>query len=245
VLREVYSPDANPESTSVDGRVGHNSTSAVWATVHDATDGTFADDSTATQVTAVASGLSGGNFYIMRPFYLFDTSTLSGKSVTAATLRIYVAAKEDSDNDGDDWVNVVQSSPASNTALTTADYDQCGSVSNPTEGATRQDITGISTSAYLSFDLNATGLGWINTGGVTKLGLREGHDAINSAYAGANGTFNLIDSYMSEQAGVLVPVLYVDYSATSVKTWNGLANASIKTVNGLARASAKTIKGVT
>jgi len=109
------------------------------------------------------------------------------------------------DNDGDDFITVVQTSQADTASLTTADYDQCGAISNPTEGATRIDIGSITIGAYNSWTLNATGLGWISKTGYTFLGLREGHDAINSAitfginrvkFAGSEATGTANDPYL-------------------------------------------------
>jgi len=177
----VY-PDPDPETTTVDGEVNHN---GLFATAQPATDGIAAQPSDTTM------RVRGGASLICRLFMLFDTSALGASATSISgvlSLRPNGAgSKSNGDDDGDDWLNVVQSNPASNTNLTTADYDQCGSaISNPTEGATRIDFGSIVETAYNDWTLNGTGNGWINSTGVTKLGLREGHDCINSAAASTN-----------------------------------------------------------
>lgn len=175
-------PDPDPETTTVDGTVLYSS-NPTWATVRGASTGTSASDNGTNN-----SIRTGSAFDCYRAFCLFATSALTAAAtITTATASIFPLTKTNSDNDGDDWINVLQSSPASNTALATTDYPNVGdALTNPTEGSTRADISGITTGAYLDFALNATGIGWVSKTGVTKLGYREGHDCIDSAPAGAN-----------------------------------------------------------
>jgi hypothetical protein len=208
----TFYPDASPESTSVDG-FAFNAANANWNTAHDATSGSANDAGTA--MYASSGKNSAGNFVIYRMFLLFDTSALPDDDViSSATLSTYINYAVNGDNDGDDWVNVVQSSPASNTALVGADFDNCGAVDNPTEGATRHDITGISSSAYLDFALNATGISWIAKTGVSKFGIREGHDALDIPYAGSNSSFNEIGVASADYAGTTRdPKLVIEHAA--------------------------------
>ena len=205
-------PDPNPETTTVDGFCYHNPVTAVWATSHDATASTNAYDNLGAVVIGCSMFTASNIVRFERFFALFSTGALgSGASVTAATLSVYPTSKSNGDNDGDDWLNVVQSSPASNTAITTADFNQCGAVSNPTEGATRIDLGLISTGAYCDWTLDATGRGWISTTGITKLGLREGHDCLNSAIA--DNTTNTIDANDADAAGTSTdPKLTITYT---------------------------------
>lgn len=112
-------------------------------------------------------------FYIYRGFLPFDTAFLPyGASISSATLNTYVTAKTNTDNDGSDYLTVLQSSQADEYSLVNNDYSLCGNtITNPTEGidaGQRKDITSISTSAYLSFTLNSTGRGWIKKKGETS-----------------------------------------------------------------------------
>ena len=192
---------------------------ATWATVHDASSGDTANYTSAS--LGVYSGKDGSAKYdFARVFLPFDTSALPDTdSISTAVMSAYAVSKTDGDNDAEGYITLVQTTQASNTSLVLGDFDQCGSISNPTEGIAtgeRKDITGISTSAYLDFTLDATGIGWINNTGVTKLGVREGHDTTNTVYAGANGTYNFVSFYMSEQAGTTQdPKLVVEHAAAA------------------------------
>jgi hypothetical protein len=169
----------NYSPTAGDGDVQKNYPS--WDTVHDASIGTSGYVAEYIQI----GSLYVGNYLLIRGFLPIDTSGIDDSStITSALLYLYALSLGDTDNDGDDWINVVQTSQASTDELVNDDYDQCGAIDNPTEGATRIDLGGITTSAYNSWTLNSTGIGWIDKVGVTKLGLREGHDAIDSVVAG-------------------------------------------------------------
>ena len=173
-------PDPFPETTTTDGYVSNSN--AVWATARAAATGNNSSYSASVAYVRTAST------DIYRGFLLFSTSSLtSGATVTAGTLSIVPNSTANFDNDGDDWVNVFSSNPASNTALANGDFPQVGNaLDNPTEGSTRVDISGVSTGAYLNFALNASGLTWISQTGVSKFGLREGHDCIASLPASNN-----------------------------------------------------------
>ncbi len=189
----AFSPNADPETTSVDGDVVNQTQHGTsFSAVHDASSSNYAFPSDVNGNGAMTyAHYNNGNpiRQIARAFFLFNTSALgTGVTVSSATLSLYAVSKSTSQgtNDSYAWVNVVQSSPASNTDLVVGDFSQCGAISNPTEGSTRIGITtgissapAISLNAYNDFPLNATGLGWVSLTGVTKLGLREGHDILN------------------------------------------------------------------
>ena len=156
-----------------------------WDTAHDATDGASVNFTSAALLSPRASDFGGGTQYIMNRLFLpIDTSGIADTdTITAATLNIFVNSIGNGDNDGDDFIVVLQASQASPTELVNADYDQCGSVDSPTEGSDRLDISSLTTSAYNSWTLNATGLGWISKTGTTLLCQREGHDVLDSPTA--------------------------------------------------------------
>jgi len=168
-----------------DGYVSNSSTS--WDSAHDSLTGVADYTGDFGDVYANYATVPSTSFLIDRAFFPVLTSGIDdGASITAALLYLFVpdGFVLNGDNDGDDWVNVVGETSQANTAsLTAEDFDQCGAVDNPTEGATRVDLGSISTSAYNSWTLNATGRGWISKTGITKLGLREGHDCIDSPIA--------------------------------------------------------------
>lgn len=180
-----------------------------WDTAHDYTSGTAYY--TFAQQWAGTRHYSSGNKVFERQFYPVDTSALGAVTISDASLFAYFSSKYDQDNDTEAYFNVVQTTQASNTSLTGTDLDECGAVDNPTVGATEIDITSISTSGYTEFVLNATGQGWIDGSGYTKLGIREGHDAEDSPQ-GSN-TLNLVLAEQSEQTGTSKdPYLEVTYT---------------------------------
>src|SRR3989344_239138 len=121
-------------------------------------------------------------------------------AISSATLSVYVLNTDDGDNDGIDYGTVVTVTPASNTAIVAGDYDQVGSTEQVDSGQ-RKDITSISTSAYLDFTLNATGQGNVSKTGVSKFGLREGHDITNTAYDGNTNNSNRINFSAADETG--------------------------------------------
>jgi len=240
-------------SGSGDGYSAVWESTSSWATIHAATTG---NDTSAGDVSAYAGfcqhQTSGSKTSILRAFYPFDTSSIPDTDViSSATLTLYsTGTLANGDNDGDNFIAIVQTSQASNTTLANGDYDTCGDAeTNPTEGATRISLNSWSNGAGNAnvFTLNATGIGWISKTGYTKLGAREGHDVKNNQIA--NNTSSGAAVYLSETSGTSTdPTLTVTHAAptlSNLKTWNGIAKASVKTRNGVAIASIKTANGIT
>lgn len=209
-------PDENVETSTVDGSVSLGGTSATWATVRDAVNGSSADDSGTTALPLV--GKNGiGQFEIRRTFVLFNTSSLTASSsISDATLSLFGdGTGANNDNDGDDFFCIVTSSPASNIALVVGDYDQVGSTEQHDTGQ-RKDYSVVQ-NAYNDFTFNATGIGNISKTSISKYGVREGHDVLNNAYAGASNSYNWRSFYMAEQTGTTNdPKLVVTYTAAFI-----------------------------
>jgi len=174
-------------STPGDGYTNSSSTSS-WDVAHDATIGSGGYHTYT--YSEVGVEYYSSNYRIYRSFVPFDTSALPDSAViTDVALKVRVNSRANNDNDGDDWLTVVQTTQSSPLGLTADDYDQVGSVNNPIEGidiAERKDLSAITTGQYLTFALNATGRSWISKTGYTKLGLREGHDAVDSPVSGSD-----------------------------------------------------------
>ena len=239
-----------------DGSVVCEQSSSTWDNVHDESGATgVAAFYTPTTRNEFAGSVKTSDtaFRIGRGFMPFDTSALgTGITVTAATLSIYIIAKDDDDNDGDDWINIVQSTQASTDELVVGDYDACGAVDDPPEGATRIDITALTTGDYEVWTLNATGRGWIGLGGVSKFGVREGHDALDnvlalngrciidarlSAYEGTDSDPKLIITYTPAEYIFTVDVGGFTLTGVIVgftKGWNCIASVGSFTLTGIA-----------
>ena len=170
---------------------------------------------------AVGTAKSPTLYYIYRSLLPFDTSSIpDSATITSATLSAYVASKMNYDNDGDDFITLVQSTQASSTALATTDYARTGATNNPTEGVDstgRKDITSITANAWLTFTLNTTGQGFVSKTGSTLLALREGHDVIDSLFVSTSTTASQ-QSYVTFHCVYRTtydPLLTVTYTETS------------------------------
>jgi hypothetical protein len=235
-LTSTFYPDPDVESTSVDGDVydyeggafGTSLSNACNVALGQARSGVspFPEDNLT--ITIVASLTVNGAFdspglwtcdgEVAQVFTLFDTSSLpDSASISSATLSLYVVSKINSANDGGDTVNIVSSNPASNVALASGDFNIVGT----TLFATAVDITSMSTSAYTTFTLNSSGKAAITATGVSKFGVREGHD-IGALNMTANSE-NSVTFSTAEQTGTSQdPKLDVTYTVVdtfSVGQW--------------------------
>lgn len=171
-VEDTFNPDANPESTSVDGTAGRD-TAGTWAAVRDGA-GTLADD-LIRLITRLSSG--GTNWArIDRGVTLFDTSSIpDGDDISAANEQLFPAVITDNFNQN---MDIVVCAPASNTALVTGDYN----IANwtMTAQATALDVTNLTLNAYNTWTLNSTGIGNISKTGITKFGTVMSGDMTNT-----------------------------------------------------------------
>ena len=175
-----------------------------WDTAHDAATGAGVGDSGTN--APIGMGKDGNaKHYIYRGFFPVDTSGITdGATISAAVYYAHGESKSNGDNDGTDWIAIIQTTQPSTSGLTTADYDLCGAVDNPTEAhdaGARIDISSATTGGYNSWAFNATGIGWISDSGFTKLGMREGHDITDDPYAGGSSTVHRVTFSTSEFSG--------------------------------------------
>ena len=170
-LRKAVYPVRTDDTTSYytgagDGHV--YKTNAVWDTAHDAVTGTAANP-TYSYGRAV-SRISGGDHYIFRLFCPVGTTGLPDSAeISDATFNL--ECNNITDSYGTQNYALVQTTQASPTTLISEDFNQCGAVDAPTEGAPRVVITA---TGLKTWTLDATGRGWIDKTGYTKLGIRSG-----------------------------------------------------------------------
>jgi len=209
----VY-PDANPESTTVDGNVSQAysaGTGQSWSTIRGLTDGnTVADDQAINNLIQIKAD-TGSNTYqtLTRSFFLFDTSPITAYAVvTAATLSLY-GYNQDNALGASATVAIVSSSPASDTGLANADFDQVGS----TDFATRVAYADFNIGSYEDFALNAAGIANISGSGISKFGVREGaYDLDNTTPPWVSASRVSINIYWADETGTTSdPKLVVTY----------------------------------
>jgi len=193
-----------------DGMI-YKESSLSWNSAHDASIGDNVGNFDETIIAR--SSYSAGWYRITRGFLPFNTSLLPDDvEISSASLNLYVSDNYYDDNDSDAFITVVQTSQASISGLILDDFDQCGAITNPTEGATRKRIENFTTYQYNSLNLNTTGISWINKTGWTKLGVREGHDVLNHSIEEVNPTKNLIVARYAEYDGIVFdPYLEITY----------------------------------
>jgi len=180
-----------------DGFTKHDNAS--WDTAHDATSANFSDYTS--ELIDVKSEYTD-KYWVNRGFFPVDTSVLPDDAIVlGATFQVFFSSVRDDDNDGNDYLNIVQTSQASPLSIVNGDHDQCGAVNSPTVGSTNVDISGLSAGGSHTFTLNATGLGWISRTGYTMLGMREGHDIADNSVATSTNTITGVRIFSSERAG--------------------------------------------
>jgi len=215
----TFYPDPNVEVTTVDGQSASERTGgANWTTSRNLATGGSANDS-GVQLNAHVGRESGaGEYNIFRNFILFDTSSLTASvTISAASVSLTSAGStQNNDNDGNDFGAICASSPASNTAITTADYDQITFIEqhDPSE---RKDWSTMNTAGTVgTWNFNSTGIGNISKTGVSKFSFLEGHDVLNDAYAGSINSSNNINVHSADRSGTADdPYLSVTYTVPS------------------------------
>lgn len=210
----VY-PDANPESTSVDGRVTRNvvGLSEPFATIRGGAGNEVSDIATTIEVQ-LYDGTTGVNWEVIdRSITLVDTSALGASaSVSAATFSIFGSAKEDTMSQS---VNVVKATPASNTALVASDYN-IANWDMTQQSDSPITIAAYSIVAYNDFPLNATGIGNISKTGISKFGIAISADYTNTEPIITHPINAYATAYAADQLGTANdPKLVVTYTVPS------------------------------
>lgn len=193
--------------TGGDGTV--RNCNANWTTARDAATGDYSEN--ALTDDWVWLGDFEATYCIAVGFLPFDTSALPDTdTISSATLTVTQANNA---GEGDRSASIIQSTQASNTLISTADYDQRGGLSSISEGTdTRQTLNSANTA--FNFTLNATGIGWISKTGYSKFGLRGAKDIDNSTPTARNYTRI---NYADQTGTASDPTLVVVHAAAAVE----------------------------
>jgi len=168
---DTFTPDPNPEVTSVDGDVTRGGPGEAWNTIQGAATGVAAA-SNAGDIESGWGTAGGANTWgmLVRGFLLFDTSVIPDTAtVISATVRVFGTTKQDERPWGDLTWNVYSSGPATNTTLVIADYNKVGT----TPFATPITYAAYDDGGWNTFTLNAAGLAAIDVASITRFGTRE------------------------------------------------------------------------
>ncbi len=208
---DTFYPDANPESTSVDGYVARGSVDETFSTLRSGAGTGFQDSNTPIWVQIQSSVTTNQWAAVNRMIILFDTATLSDTdTIDSATFSLYVVSQENAFG-GSPALDLVDSNPASNTGLANADYGNVGTVLL----ASAKLFSNITSSQYNDWTLNSTGLSNISKTSVSKFGMRIDGDVTNTApTTWASNTYQALQGFAADVAGTTQdPKLVVEHSA--------------------------------
>lgn len=189
-----------------------NQQTASYATVHNALTGSSIEtaSSTTNYIANVANG--GGTFTIRRYFLYFATGTIpANATITSASLAFKTAA--DYTNADGEAATLVGATPADETLIAVADYDQIGTTSFGSVALTGGD-------AVHTINLNASGIAAIIIGGAgnTVVALRTSGDFSTTQPTGVNQiALNSADATTPADR----PTLTVNYTTPDTAQPNG------------------------
>jgi len=180
----TFYPDADPETTTVDGNADrYIASGGTFSNIRDgAGTGAASATSGALQMGFIEAYTTTDTFdNIQRGIFLFNTSSIgSGKNIDSAYISVYITTI---------WTglghsngHIVSSNPASNTDLVSSDYGNLGSTSFGYLNTANMTLD-----AYNNITLNSSGLANISLTGVSKFGGRIGFDLDNIAPTWING----------------------------------------------------------
>jgi hypothetical protein len=224
----TFYPDANPETSSVDGYVNQSDyNGTTWASIHDGAGNEVNDSIDDWAIAEIYADDESNKWRMIRKaIFLFDTSSLDDNAIiSAATLSLYGgSAYPKADPAG--WlptINIYSSNPASNTALVGSDYATLG-----TTAFCNTPITYAAWSqAYNDFALNTTGIAAISKTGVSKFGAREAkYDVANSAPTWSNAALSYFGVFFAEKGTGYKPKLVVTYTLPQAKTSSDSGNGA-------------------
>ena len=193
---ETFNPDADAESTSVDGTVARGVASETFATITGGAGTASSDSTSAPTVAGIRASTTTNEFQaIERSILLFDTSSLPDNAIISAVTFEYFVTIVDNPL-GNLSLVVVDSTPASNTGLVSADYSQLGS----TALSNLLTMNGLSTNAYNLWTLNPAGRAAVSLPGITKLGFMVENDRSGSAPSWSSNAIAAVVAQMAEGA---------------------------------------------
>lgn len=190
----------------------------LWADVRAAEDGEALRGGTAMVVQGTPVG--GGVIYVERGFLYFATGAVipAGATIISAVLNLKTSASNNNRNN-DYTLYIVAGTPADETDIALADYDQVGATSF---GFTEYPAV----NTAFEIEVNATGIADIAKGsGNTVWSLRIGSDFKDQEPAVADGVGILSADYATEADR---PTLTVVYTTATTNTKTTTATARVK-----------------
>jgi hypothetical protein len=207
----TFSPDPNPETSTVDGIV-KGSSQGTWATLIGGVANYVDDSGTSGDLLVQATTTSNVYEQYRHMFFGFDTSSIgAGQQIDSATLRLNFDNQRVTTSMGLSS-QIYTSSPASNTSLAIGDYMAFGST--PLTDAARDMNSESFDRTNITQTLNADGRAAINMESVTNLGIgvTAAHESGSPTWS--SGAAAKINIFTAETTGTANdPLLTVTHSA--------------------------------
>ena len=207
-------PDPNPESSTCDGIIQGGDGTSTWSDWRGASTGdSISDTSTSLNMNLSQRGTGSDRWEdTIRMFVLFDTSSI-GTDQTISEAKIAFATSQTAvtlaggDAASNTWY-AVATTPASNTGLSTADFDQVGTTNFGSRAIAGLTVDG---STYNDWNLNASGISAISLDGITKLGARHRKDYDDSEPSadGAGYTSSQLVAKSADNTGTSIDIKLV------------------------------------
>jgi len=175
----TFSPDASPETSTVDGRTVAANKSLSWTDMIAETANYVRDTAVSEELRVWAKNTTDNWDVIERIHLLFDTSSIgSDQSVDSASLDVSIDSVY-FDDLGLSW-NIYGTDPASDTSLATGDHDNVGTT--PFSDSPRYLSSESTDWTTVSLDLNTDGESAIDLDGISKFGLATQEDRENDSW---------------------------------------------------------------
>lgn len=208
----IIDPTISPYSSSGDGWA-RKSNSTSWATtVAQGATGSSADYTGNTGTVQVYGPSGGGNKYCDRIFMIFDLTSISGATVTSATVNINNSSKGfDGAGMASQDFGLYESTIASDTVIATTDFGAFGT----TQLATSLTYASVTPGSYSSWTLNSSGLTYATgkAGSYAKFCIRLSYD-YNGTDPGTTEKYTYAIYNTSEATGTSSdPYMDVTYTA--------------------------------
>jgi len=212
----TFTPDASPESNSVDGFVMRNVGSGeTWANMRGGTGTYLEDNSSSTSCVNVQCDSNTNKFdQIRRAFYFFDTSSIgAGQQIDSSTFTAYHSSPR-AYTSYELTMGICGSNSSGTTALANSDFESAQFTSFSSDGVAMSSLT---YEVGYGFDFNTAGLDAVDSEGMTRICMGDKtYDFADSAPTWGAGHSAASGWYFSENSGSSFdPVLTVTHSESS------------------------------
>ncbi len=213
----TFNPDADPETSTVDGFMWHGS-SANWAAVRAAAGDNVDDDGSVVggSVLLRLIGSAAAFTQMMRAILLFDVTGIpAGQTIDAVTMRLFVTAEATDADVTHTGYAPSTGVPDSDVDLVTSDYGQ----SHFGDAALAPPITqaAISTGVYNDWVFNAAGIAVVQAAydgdKIARLAMRFNDDILDTE-PGRTGGINTSITFNQADKGANLPELVVTFSSS-------------------------------